>query len=213
MIVQIELGRAAFLHTDPQQTSDYLFQLFEDYYHEAARLRDKYADRIGILIGMEIDWIRPSSEAIIRKLQQDHHFDFFVGSVHHVHEIPIDFSYELFLQAQSRSGGTIEKLYEDYFDIQYEMLEALKPPIVGHFDLIRLKSEDPDAVFRDCAVAWTKAMRNLDFIVGYGGIIELNSAALRKGLKEPYPNKEFCQVSGRKCLQSVENQVCTWYPY
>ena len=154
-----------------------------------------YASEIKILIGVETDWIRPSSQAFIENLQQKYRFDILVGSVHHVHTIPIDYDHELYMKACERSGGSEEKLAEDYFDSHYEMLQALKPPIVGHIDLIRLKSSEPNASLRRWDRVWQKVLRNLDYIAGYGGIIELNSAAVRKGLNAPYPEAEICKVS------------------
>ena len=143
---------------------------------------------------MEIDWIRPSSLDVIQGLLKKYPFDLFIGSVHHVHGIPIDYDKKMYLEARETSGGTDEKLAEDYFDLQYEMLQALKPPIVGHFDLIRLLSDDPEASFVQWPGVWQKILRNLDFIVDYGGLVELNSAGLRKGMSEPYPKAEICKV-------------------
>ena len=143
---------------------------------------------------MEIDWIRPSSLDGIQSLLRKYSFDLFVGSVHHVHTIPIDYDKKMYLDAREKSGGTDEKLAEDYFDLQYEMLKALKPPIVGHFDLIRLLSDDSGASFTRWRGVWQKILRNLDFIVDYGGLVELNSAGLRKGMDEPYPKAEICKV-------------------
>ena len=74
------------------------------------------------------------------------------------------------------------------------MLKALRPPVVGHFDLIRLKSNDFNGSFKQYEGVWQRVLRNLDFIAGYGGVLELNSAALRKGMSEPYPKAEICKV-------------------
>ncbi len=158
-------------------------------------MKKKYGSEIKILVGLEIDWIRPSSRAFIEDVLQKYHFDLFVGSVHHVHAIPIDYDHELYMKACEKSGGSEEQLAEDYFDSHYEMLQALKPPIVGHFDLIRLKSGEPNASLTRWKRVWQKILRNLDYIAGYGGIIELNSAAMRKGLTAPYPEAEICKVS------------------
>lgn len=174
----------------------------------AQRLRKKYASEIDILIGCEIDWIRDTSLESIRRLQRTYHFDLFVGSVHHVYTIPIDYDDALYKQALLCSGGDGEqRLFLDYFDAQLEMLEALKPPIVGHFDLIRLKSEDPEASFTRFDTVWTRILRNLRFIVSYGGLVELNSASLRKGISEPYPNGEICRV--RLCCPSIVQALLT----
>ena len=172
-----------------------LWALFKDYFQEATRLRAKYAADVEILIGMEIDWIRPSSLPWINDLLHLYRFDLFIGSVHHVHDIPIDYDREMYMKARALSGGTDERLFEDYFDLQYEMLEALKPPLVGHFDLIRLKSDDPDGDFLQWPGVLRRVSRNLDLIADYGGVMELNSAGLRKGMREPYPAKAVCKVS------------------
>jgi len=173
-----------------------LFEIFDAYYREAVRLREKYSSQIHLLIGFEIDWIRPSSQHLIEGLMSKYQFDLFVGSVHHVYTIPIDYDGIMYAKARERSGAkdTDEQLFCDYFDTQYEMLKALKPPIIGHFDLIRLKSDDSERSFKTWDSVWKKILRNLDFTAGYGGMIELNSAAVRKGMKEPYPKGEICEV-------------------
>ena len=153
-------------------------------------------------MGIEVDWIRPDSKGFIEGLLKTHQFDLFIGSIHHVHTIPIDYDRQRYNEAREQSGGTDEGVFEDYFDLQYEMLKALKPPIIGHFDLIRLLSDEPDVDFRKWAGVWQRLTRNLAYIAGFGGVLELNTAALRKGLNEPYPKAEICQV-GSDLMQSV----------
>ena len=169
------------------------------FYEEALRLQSQYNGQIALPIAFESEWIRPSSLDLIRTLQSKYDFDMFVGSLHHVHTIPIDFSRALYEDARKVAGGTDERLFEDYFDAQLAMLQALKPPVVGHFDLIRLLSDDPDGSFQHMPGVWSRAVRNLEFVASYGGLLELNSAALRKGMKEPYPKAEICKVSDSSC--------------
>lgn len=177
------------------ETANSLAATFHAYYREAQRLRQKYAESIDILVGMEIDWIRPESSRVwIEDLRAKYGFDLFIGSIHHVHTIPIDYDRAMYEQAREKSGGTDERLFEDYFDEQLEMLQTLRPPIVGHFDLIRLKSDNANGSFQRWHSVWQKVLRNLAFVAQYGGIVELNSAALRKGMNEPYPKAEICKV-------------------
>ena len=156
-----------------------------------------------------------NSLALIRQLQEkySHTLDFYVGSVHHVHDIPIDYSREMYLQARALShdsgkdhngikltndhshGDVDEALFKDYFGAQYDMLCALKPPVVGHFDLIRLYSDRPNDSLRSRARVWKCVIKNLEYVLSYGGILEINSSAVRKGLREPYPQTEVCKVS------------------
>lgn len=171
-----------------------LANIFDEYYHEARRLQGKYTGKINLLVGMEVDWIRDSSGAFIEGLLKKYPMDLFVGSVHHVHGVPIDYDRELYLKATGKAGASDERLFEKYFDLQFEMLQRLKPRVVGHFDLIRLWSDDKDGSFAKYDGVWRKIQRNLAFVVEYGGVLEINSAALRKGMREPYPKAEICMV-------------------
>lgn len=182
------------MQIDAEITPAILEKLFDHYYHEAIRLQKAYASQIKIIVGVEVDWIRASSEQFITNLLAKYPFETFIGSVHHVHTRPIDYDHQMYAQALEIAGGTDERLFEDYFDAQYRMLKALKPPIVGHFDVIRLKSKDPDGALSRGEGVWHRVLRNLDFIAGYGGVLELNSAALRKGMSEPYPKAEVCKA-------------------
>ncbi|EPS44137.1 hypothetical protein H072_1868 [Dactylellina haptotyla CBS 200.50] len=204
-------------------TPETLHARFAEYYKTALELREKYKSQITLLIGFEVDWIRPSSLDEITRLREMYDFDIFVGSVHHVDEIPIDFSREVFEQAittvealDTRGDGDAvchngveisrfgeiqvtgskgeERLFEAYFDTQYAMLTALRPPVIGHFDLIRLKATDYSVDFKTMPKVWDKVVRNVKFIAGYGGMVEINSAAVRKGWEYPYPGPDVLRV-------------------
>lgn len=171
-----------------------LEQLYDDFYHEARRLQQAYSDHIQLFVGFEGEWIRDSSLGIIERLLEKYRLDLFVGSIHHVHTLPIDYDTPSYHKAREISGGTDEQLFADYFDAQHAMLQALRPPVIGHFDLIRLKSDQPDRSFKTWPHIWDKITRNLKFVAEYGGVLELNSSSLRKGMKEAYPQVEICKV-------------------
>lgn len=163
-------------------------------------MRSKYQSQIKLLIGFEGEWIRPSTFPLIQNFRKKFNFDLFVGSVHHVHAIPIDYDRTKYEEARDKSGGTDERLFEDYYDSQLEMLQKLNPPVVGHFDLIRLMSDDGNRTFTQWNGVWSRIVRNLKLIAENGGVIELNSSALRKGLSEAYPKVEICQVRDSRLL-------------
>ena len=171
-----------------------LAKLFDDFLVEAERVRAVYSSQIKLLIGFESEWIRPSTHQIIEGIFKKYKFDFFMGSIHHTHTIPIDFDRATYERARAAAGETDEKLFENYFDEQYDMLKALNPPLVGHFDLIRLLSDHRDTSFQGMDGVWERMLRNLRYIASYGGVLELNSAGLRKGLAEPYPCSPVCLV-------------------
>lgn len=181
---------------------------FESYIHAATRLR-KEADAAStlaedhkhvphVIVGFETEWIRPDESAAVvgELLTREGVFDFYVGSVHHVKTHPIDFDRDSYEQAREACGGTEEELFLAYYEAQHDMLTTLKPPVVGHFDLIRLLSDDPGQQMRGwgSGKVWRQICRNLEVVADYGGLLEINSAALRKGLSEPYPTSEICSA-------------------
>lgn len=180
---------------------------------EAQRLQAAYADRIHILIGFETDFIRPSFGPRVLELAAPACVDYYIGSVHHVHGLPIDYDRALYDEALAQSssiGGdgsaaaaaTEQGLWADYYDEQLDMLRALRPRVVGHFDLIRLLSDAPGRDVREWPAVWEKIKRNLEVVREQGGRLECNSAALRKGLDEPYPCRTIAEVSSTHALTS-----------
>ncbi|KAI5307006.1 histidinolphosphatase [Ascosphaera pollenicola] len=179
---------------DQNITEESLVDTVRSYFQEARRLREKYGSQINMPIGFEGEWIRPSTLPLIQKALEEYPVEFFIGSIHHTLSIPIDFDRATYETARAKAGGTDESIFCAYFDEQYDMLNSLKPPIVGHFDLIRLFSDHPNESMKRFPTVWEKLMRNLRFIAAYGGILELNSSSLRKGMDEPYPKADICQV-------------------
>ena len=183
--------------TEAGATLELQFRNEGNYFEKALGLRDKYRNQINMPIGFETDWCGPHSLALIQRSLRTYPFDFFIGSIHHSRSVPIDYDQAGYDLAKGAAGGTDERLFEEYFDEQLEMLNALHPPVVGHFDLIRLKSKDFNVDWQSMQGVWSRILRNLDFVASYGGILEINTAALRKGMNEPYPKSEICQVRQR----------------
>ncbi|CAJ2514083.1 Uu.00g022020.m01.CDS01 [Anthostomella pinea] len=191
---------------DPEASLAVLFPRHEAYLAEAQRLQAKYASQIALLIGFEGEWLRPAYAPLITQLAAHPSIDYFIGSLHHVNAIPIDYDAAYYARAlasvvppspQSSDGNGEERMYERYYDEQYSMLQSLNPRVVGHFDLIRLLSTNPNHNIRAWPGVWERVRRNLHYVASYGGWLECNSSALRKGLAEPYP----CRVIAEEWLR------------
>ena len=176
-----------------------------------------------ILIGFEAEWIDRDPNVAQQRLElvltkYSNTFDVWIGSVHHVGAHPIDYDQAGYARALKDYDNDEDNLFCAYFDAQYQLLSRLQPPIVGHFDLIRLKCSEPDKDLRTRKGVWERILRNLAKIREYGGVLEINSSALRKGLAHPYPRAEVVQqwnmMSGRIVLSDDSHgisQVATCY--
>ena len=163
----------------------HLARLFAAYAREARRLQAAYADRIALLAGFEIEVVPEGRyAAVMNDLREQHQLDFIVGSVHWVDGTIIDYTRALFDQAVEACGGR-ENLALRYYDINAEMIAVLRPEVVGHLDLFRRHGgEDPafeTPRVRERARAVLALMKEQD------AILDINTAALRKGLATPYP--------------------------
>lgn len=180
-----------------------MITIFDSFVKEAQRLKTKYSNDIELLIGSEIEYIHPDYTAHVEMLKKNWQLDYVVGSLHHVGGIPIDYSPELYQHALTTvAKGDYVTFYETYYDEQWQMLKTVKPQVVGHFDLIRIftpQDQPPPCLTTALAATsssslWQKMERNIDWIISYGGLFEINSRAWKKGLKDAYPQRDVIQV-------------------
>lgn len=178
---------------------------FSQYMRICRALQEKYIDRITIFTGFETESYTGYKEFIPSMIQQFKP-DYVVGSVHHIpvydpsndqiEDICIDYSKDNYNRAASLLNESydlgerfafsgIDKLYCQYFDIQYEMIQHIEPAVVGHFDLIRIFDKDyPERITEP--VIWERIARNLELIKKKNLIMDFNLRALTKGASEPY---------------------------
>lgn len=183
---------------DPEGSLAVLMPRHAAYLAEAERLQQKYSSAATILVGFEGEWIRPGYGDLVSDLAADSRVDYFIGSLHHAGGVPIDFDKAFYAAAVDACGGTEAQLYASYYDEQHAMISTLRPRIVGHFDLVRLMSAEPARRLEGWEDGgndvWGRVVRNLKLVRSYGGWLECNTSALRKGLTDPYPCREIAKV-------------------
>jgi histidinol-phosphatase (PHP family) len=175
---------------DAGMTVEMLQARFSEYFNECARLRRMYSGQLEIFVGVEIETYRGSVE-LVRRIQAEHSPDYIVGSLHHVNDVMIDITPNLYFELAD-SLGSIELLYCRYFDQQYEMIEQLKPAVVGHLDLIKLFDPNHQSTLRLPAVR-KRIARTLHKIKELDLILDLNLSGFDKRPKEQYPNRDILQ--------------------
>jgi histidinol-phosphatase (PHP family) len=175
-----------FLYPDERAaglTASAMLVRFTRYMSHCRNLQSAYQGRLTVFVGMETEAYQGAVDYAIR-LRDRFRPDYVVGSVHHVADIPFDMDPADYAMAATACGG-MEELYAAYFDLQYDMIQALKPSVVGHFDLIRIFDPDYASRLKTPAV-WKRICRNLETIASLGLMLDLNVRALVKGAREPY---------------------------
>ena len=160
-------------------------QMFEMYAEETRKRVAEYADRICLLRGFEIEVV-PNKRYVemMQKLRERHAFDYIVGSVHFVDEQLFDYNVESLRRMAQKLGG-LEKLAVRYYRTLAEMVEALRPEVVGHLDVVRKYAAPLGDV--DTPPIREAAMEALEAVRASGGIIDVNTGAYRRGQDVPYP--------------------------
>jgi histidinol-phosphatase (PHP family) len=184
----VPISEARFLYDDEREAGLDLegrFAQFEAYAALCAEAVRAFEGRLEVLRGFEAEVVPSASYvADMRGLRQRHEFEYVVGSVHWVDEMPIDVSQEAFDQAVERAGG-LEALLVRYYEYVAEMVEGLRPEVVGHFDLPRLFSEGAEA--HEAPAVRSAGEAALLVIADQGALLEVNTAGYRKGLRGAYP--------------------------
>jgi histidinol-phosphatase (PHP family) len=191
-------SEARFLYSEERARGWDVAKLYDDFARYTAALPalvEEFADRLIVLRGFETeviptaDYVRQMHGCREQRLPDGSPaFDYCVGSVHFVGEIQIDGRPENFVQALEAFGG-IEALAVRYYDTVAEMVEALRPEVVGHLDLIK-RNVELAGLRRDALetlAVHAAAERALEAVRAHNAILDLNTAGWRKGLGEPYP--------------------------
>lgn len=201
---------------ETKTTPEDLFATFDAYFKHARSLQRKYAEKIDILVGFESESISHDYMKQVELIISHYKPDMFVGSLHHSDDIPIDFDKLEFDRAlKDTASNDMERLCLKYFVQLHGMIARLSPPVIGHYDLIRLFAPDYKLKNTRC---WPHIVRTIKLAVRSGCLFEINSSALRKGLPEAYPQQdilnEILALGGKLCLSDDShdiNQIATNY--
>jgi histidinol-phosphatase (PHP family) len=157
---------------------------FAGYVKQAFALREQYAGQIELLVGFETERLPPDDWAArMKQLRASAPFEYMVGSVHDIDGCYVDYKPEVTRALAERLGG-VEVLQVRYFDAVAELVETLRPEVVGHLDLVR-KFDGPGASFGPRVQPHIE--RALEAVRAHGGVLDVNCGAHRRGLSPVYP--------------------------
>lgn len=158
----------------PEQVEGYIC-LIED-------LKKRYSDRIEILLGFEVDF--PLRDTFDKKYFSDSRIDYLIGSCHYLEKWPVDNS--KFLEGYETRG--VNNVYRNYYTNVLDLVKSGKFNILGHMDLPKKYGFHPDEDFTELITKIAAAAKETDTA------IEINTAGLRKPVKEMYPSREILEI-------------------
>ncbi|MBD5461045.1 MAG: histidinol-phosphatase HisJ family protein [Lachnospiraceae bacterium] len=170
-----------------------LFEVNTDAYRaELLRLREQYAPQIQIAFGIELG-LQPGLAQRIRAYSVSCDFDFIIGSSHVAGGK--DPYYPSFYE-----GRTEEEAYREYFQSIIDNIESFSNyDVYGHLDYVVRYGPNKD---RDYSYAKYRDLfdKMLSLLLDQGKGIELNTAGIRKGMRDANPCmdvlKRYRQLGG-----------------
>lgn len=157
------------------------FEDMQNYERDVLFAKEKYKDKIEILLGYEVDYLPGHMDAKV--LNAD--VDYLIGSVHFIEGWGFD-NPEFIGKWDEQD---IDEIWQKYFDTIEAMAKTKLFDIVGHLDLIKVFKFMPNKDIVSMAKNALKAIKDADMT------LELNVSGYRKDVQEAYPSKSLLNLA------------------
>ena len=167
----------------------------DDYLSEFSRLKEKYADKIELAIGLEIDYLDEDSNPSLPRFQ-DLPLDYRIGSVHMLYSpereiVDIDTPADTFRQLIDKHfDGDLDYVVHLYYKNLLSMVELGGFDIVGHADKMHYNASCYRPGLLDEPWYDTLVRGYFTAIAEHGYIVEINTKAYHE-LGTFYPNERY----------------------
>lgn len=182
--------------------------ILASYKQELQKLKEEYAGKLNLYIGIELDVLGPRQQA-----------DYAIGSTHSVLKngqfVCVDDTEEKLVQGvETLWNGDWYAFAKDYYELEGTVYDRLKCDWVGHFDLLT-KFNEGYKHFDETKDAYLEpALAAMKKLHGQGLPFEINTGAMSRGYRTaPYPNrillKELHAMGGRIMINSDSHSAST----
>lgn len=161
------------------------------YKKEVTALKTRYADRLKIFLGLEVD---------IYSDEDRSDYDYLIGSVHYLKQgdtyIPIDRSKVQFLLdvIDTYFGGDSMSFVKAYYETLSKLPQYGSFDIIGHFDLITKHIETQPLFDVTSKEYVTYALEAMEALRPHIDLFEVNTGAMARGYRHaPYPSAQLCR--------------------
>lgn len=187
-----------------------------EYVAEIERLKRKYAGKIELYIGLEIDYLDETYHAAIPYFQTLP-LDYRIGSLHYLlrrkplaeeNMVCIDGPYDEFRQnVDTHYGGDIRLLVKDFFETSAHMVETGGFDIVGHIDKVYMNGSRYPGFDADTDWYRKPFLALLDLVAEKELIVEVNTKnVVRKG--QTFPHIDMYRCLKERNIPVMVNSDC-----
>ena len=166
---------------------------FSIYIKEIKSLKEKYKDKIKVLISTEVNFATPGraltrQKKVLEPFMDD--FDYLLGSIHEIkwHESPI-----IILDPREDSEALkkygFEKINLEYINKLIKLVDTNFFDVIAHFDNQRVLLRLNKPQYSEST--WQKLLDLLDKIKNKGMAIEVNTSGTLKGIGSQFPDDEI----------------------
>lgn len=182
------------------------------YRAEALRLRQEYADRMEILLGIEWD--------ACSGLTVPDWVDYWIGSVHNLYDEASGAYYCVDWKAEEVErcrdtwfGGDMQAMIEEYY-AAVAKVAAMKPTILGHIDLVTKLNAGNRFFDEEHPRYRSAALGALHAVDPRATLLEINTGGMSRGYRDtPYPAlfllREWRAMGGRIIITSDTHSAST----
>ncbi|MFH1360386.1 MAG: histidinol-phosphatase HisJ family protein [Candidatus Omnitrophota bacterium] len=171
-------------HDDPSITMS--MDQLPDYHRMVEDLQKRFPD-FTIRLGIEADFIK-GFEAQTKAILEGYPYDYVIGSVHYLDRWAFDNPDE----RQKWDDKDVDEVYCGYFDLLRRSAQSGLFDIIGHVDLVKKFGHRPTKNLDEEIKKTARVFEET------GMVIEINTAGLRKPVKEIYPSlndlSSYCEA-------------------
>ncbi|MCX7918974.1 MAG: histidinol-phosphatase HisJ family protein [bacterium] len=160
-----------------------LIQLFNTYTAKIEELRERYYPRIILKSGIEIDYA-PDHTPLLQKILAGYSFDYIIGSIHYLEGWGFDNPNEI----AGYTTRDINQIYLQYLAELERCAQSGLVDIIGHLDLVKIFGYRPTKDVMSAVEQTVKTIARMNLTV------EINTAGLRKPVREIYPHADWLQL-------------------
>lgn len=175
------------------------------YKNEIKGLKEKYRDRLDIFLGIEFDALSQCDLS---------DFDYTIGSVHYIRQGDSVVDFDLGVGVvrdiiKNLFGGDGMQFAKAYYQELARLPEAIKPDIVGHFDIVAKHCEKVPFFDIESKEYKDYALEALHALKDDCKLYEVNTGGIPRGCRlSPYPSKFILKEMKNLGLNVVISSDC-----